>query len=173
MLSKSTLVALLLFASCQAPGTKQAKKYMDLTGFFEKESARLSQTGVRVEKTVSRNGLSENKDNVLPNWETELSLFTESDINKAAWRDSYKIVQDSTMTTYIALDSKLRTRSIEIRKNQQGNLQGITIVNHTANALYSSAEELIYIPDSIYRIAKKQDVILLGNNNYEISGIFK
>ncbi len=146
---------------------------MDLKGFFEQEAIRLSKTSATVEKTVSRNGISESKKDISPDWNIELSLFTESDINKPAWKDSYRISKDSTGTSYIALDNKLRTRSIRIRKNRQGDLSELVIFNRIANNLYSSTEELKYIPDSLYRIIKTQDVILLGNNNYEISGIFR
>ncbi len=173
MVSKSMLIAILFLVACQGVEEKPSKKYMDLKGFFEQESARLSKARASVEKTVSRNGISERKKNMVPNWDAELNLFIESDINKPAWRDSYRIAGDSTIINYTAIDQKLRTRSIKIRKDRQGVLKDLIIVNRTQNSLYSSTEELRYSPDSIYRIVKKQDVILLGNNNYEISGIFK
>jgi hypothetical protein len=128
---------------------------------------------IKVDKTVSRNSVSENRENISPNWDAEFSMFAESDINKPAWTDSYTVRTDSSGTSYTAIDNKLRTRSIRLKKNKSGSIIEVAVVNLTKNYLYSSSEELLYIPDSLYRILKKQDVILLGNNSYEISGIFK
>ncbi|WP_139377336.1 hypothetical protein [Daejeonella lutea] len=148
-------------------------KYVDLKTFFSEEITRLTKQKTYVDKTVSRNGVSESRNNILPDWESELSLFIESDINKPAWSSSYTINNDNSITTYTAADSKLRTRSIKIKKNTAGEIKTVSIVNMTNNALYSSSEELSYSPDSLYQIIKRQDVLFLGNNNYKISGIFK
>lgn len=173
MNNKFIVVAFFILGSCKGVEEKTSTKYMDLKGFFEQETIRLTKANQKAEKTVTRNGVSETKKDFLPDWDVELSLFSESDINKPAWENSYKVYEDSTQTNYTALDNKLRTRSIRIRKNKSGILNEISIVNRTTNNLYSSTEELTYIPDSLYRIIKKQEVILLGNNNYEISGILK
>jgi hypothetical protein len=97
-------------------------------------------------------------------------MFTESDINKPAWRDSYRVVEDSGRISYRALDSNLRTRSIVIKKDIAGKPTQIDIINKTHNLLYQSREHLRYVPDSIYSIDKKQHVILIGDNHYLVSG---
>ncbi|MGB4397769.1 MAG: hypothetical protein WBJ10_00265 [Daejeonella sp.] len=173
MIGKKLTLACLLFAACS--GTEQVreqKKYYDIKEFFSAEIKRLEKQDASVNKTVSRNGVSETKANFTPSWATELALFTDSDINKPAWRDSYNIQSDSLSTSYTTLDNDLRTKSIHIKKDNTGKLSEIRIVNSTSNYLYNSTEELHYIPDSLYRIVKKQDVILLGKNNYEITGVF-
>ena len=173
MIGKRLIFACLILASCSGTEKGTGIKYQDLKEFFHEEAIRLEKQKARVNKTVSRNGVSESRENVSPDWDTELSLFTGSDINKPAWTDSYTVRNHSSSTSYTALDSKLRTRSILIKKNKSGRIIELAVVNRTKNYLYSSSEELLYIPDSLYRIIKKQDVILLGNNSYEISGIFK
>ena len=39
--------------------------------------------------------------------------------------------------------------------------------------LYETSEELTYFPDSLYSINKNQHVLLLGSNNYIVTGNFK
>jgi len=173
MTNNRWLSACFLFISCTQPEPATVRRYFDLEGYFEQEIIRLEKQNSNVIKTVSRNGLAEKKDNISPNWITELSLFVESDINKPAWSDSYMIRSGKSSTTYTALESKLRTRSMLIRRNKGGNIKQIVLFNSTKNYLYSASEELHYIPDSLYSIKKKQDVILLGSNSYEISGSFK
>jgi hypothetical protein len=161
-----------VFLSCNETEEVRVNKFRDIRGFFSEEAKRLEKQKTIVNKTVRRNGIFEKKNNISPVWDTELSLFSESDINKPAWRDSYRVHIDSTGTSYTALDNKLRTRSIRIKKNKMDKLIELTVVNRTSNYLYSSSEELLYIPDSLYRIIKIQDVVLLGKNSYEINGIF-
>ena len=170
---KKLAVACLIFASCSGAEQVRERKFVDIHGYVSDEIKHLEKQKVSVNKTVSRNGVSESKKNFSPDWNTELTLFSDSDINKPAWRDSYRVDSDSNQTSYTALDNKLRTRSILIKKNNSGKITELAIVNRTSNYLYSSSEELLYIPDSLYRIIKKQDVILLGKNNYEISGFFQ
>lgn len=173
MTGKRWIFACMILASCSRAEQVTDKRYVDLKGFFREEATRLEKLKSKVSKTVSRNGVSESRVNMSPNWSTEFSLFTESDINKPAWNDSYMVRNTSNTTSYTALNNKLRTRSIFIKKNKSGSITDLVMVNITKNYLYSASEELRYIPDSMYRIVKKQEVILLGNNSYEISGIFK
>jgi hypothetical protein len=158
--------------SCGPVQQKREKRYTDVAGFFQMEIERLQKQKLKVHKKVSRNGDSEYRENLSPNWSTELSLFAESDINKPAWRNSYQTRKVGDAITYTALDSNLRTRSITIRRNKKGKIDELVVVNQTQNYLYTAFEKLYYYPDSLYRIIKKQKVVLLGNNSYEISGIF-
>lgn len=164
----------ILCISCHDRTKKQKpKQFFSLKHFFEQEEIRLSKTkkDIHITKSVLHNGQFERKNIIIQNWKNELSTFIESDINKPAWRDSYRTLGDSTHIYYYALDSNLRTRSIHVQKNIAGIVR-IDIINKTSNLLYQSHEHLIYIPDSIYTIRKNQHVILLGNNSYLISGKF-
>jgi len=159
-----------ILVSCKPAGEKAFKApYADIKGFFEAEVLRLTRNKSAVDKTIEQNGLSETKSGLSIDWENELSLFTGSDINKAAWQDSYKIKEDSSSVSYHAIDPNLRTREIRIIKDINGKPSYIKIKNISRNYLYESSETLIYIPDSAYSIDKNQKVILLGKNSYRIN----
>lgn len=165
------IIAFLAFSACNQPEQKEVKSYADLKGFFESEAKRLEKADPKVYKTVARNDASETRSVGNINWKTELSLFAESDINKPAWQDSYKVISQAGKTIYLATDSSLRTREISINKDPQGKIKKIKILNHTKNMLYSSTEQLIYIPDSLYQISKQQNVVFIGDNRYYILGV--
>ena len=169
MRSSSIFLIILILASCK-PATDKAFEapYEDIKGFFEAEAIRLNKNGSTVDKSITQNEISETKAGIQIDWKNELSLFSGSDINKAAWQDSYKIIKDSTSIAYIAIDTNLRTREIRIKKDSNGKPRHILIRNSNKNYLYESTETLIYIPDSAYSIEKYQKVILLGKNNYLI-----
>ncbi|SDL95273.1 hypothetical protein SAMN05421813_10437 [Daejeonella rubra] len=159
-----------ILLSCKPAEEKAFKApYADIKGFFEAEVLRLTRNKSAVDKTIEQNGLSETKTSLSIDWENELSLFTGSDINKAAWQDSYKIIEDSSSVSYHAIDPNLRTREIRIIKDINGKPRQIKIKNISRNYLYESSETLIYIPDSAYSIDKNQKVILLGKNSYRIN----
>lgn len=165
------IVTLLFVAGCSQPAPKTRPPYEDLKGFFDAEAQRLTRANPGVFKTVARNDASETRSVKDIDWETELSLFAESDINKPAWLDSYKVTSGAGKTIYQASDSTLKTREISIGKDPQGKIRTVEILNRTQNMLYSSTEQLLYVRDSLYQIRKHQHVAVMGDNRYFINGI--
>jgi hypothetical protein len=166
-----SIILLLTIISCkQTKENAPEPVYADIKTYFKSEADRLSKKKSLVFKTIRQNQTSESKNKVPIDWQNELSLFTESDINKSAWRNSYNVIQTNNQMSYNAKDANLRTREIRIDKDLNGNFKQIYIKNITKNNLYESIEVLIYIQDSIYRIEKMQDVFLLGKNNLYIEG---
>ena len=170
---KYALFITLIISGCAGSSTSvKQNSYLDLTKFFSSEITKLEKLEPNVRKTVSRNGLRETKSLNNINWKSELSLFIESDINKSAWKNSYKITNSKNEVIYTALDSSLRTKRIFITRSPEGMVKKVLIVNKISNMLYESSEELLYITDSIYTINKQQHVVLVGDNDYKITGVF-
>src|SRR5687768_7668639 len=87
-------IALTLLLPACKPAIKEdaaAAKYFDLKAYFKADSGRLSKLNKPILKTVTHNGVTERKEVKIDDWARELSLFSQSDINKPAWRDSYTI----------------------------------------------------------------------------------
>lgn len=165
------LVLAALLPSCKPDIENSNTKFFDLKGFIHADSLRLTKLNHITRKMVAHNGVKETKDVHINNWGSELSLFSQSDINKPAWRDSYTIVKSDNIEIYRAKDPDLRTREIIIKK-EGGKVKWIMIRNSTStkNWLYQTKEKLSYFPDSIYIIQKYQKVRLLGANTYLIKG---
>ena len=67
---------------------------------------------------------------------------------------------------------KIPIKKIEIVKiNNQ--IKSIKIFKATENYLYVSTDTLSYYPDSLYSIENLQNIKLLGEKKYQISGKFK
>lgn len=164
-----------LFAGCRQSSTEPSgtNRYFNLKGFFESESSRMAKLQPSISKTVVKDGRKETRKLTIRNWMNELNLFIESDINKPAWRTGYKITNTTGSVIYTATDPALRTRKIQIKRDEEGLLRHIHIVNLTRNMLYESYEELSYIPDSAYLINKTQHIKMLGSNRYQVSGVIK
>jgi len=145
--------------------------YFDLQGYFQANSAQLAKLNKPVLKTVVHNGITESKKVHIDSWDRELSLFSEADINKPAWKDSYWIQNTANTLIYKAKYPELETREIIINKVKD-KIKSILIIGYTKNLLYETKEKLTYFPDSMYRIEKFQHVKLLGVNRYDIKGVF-
>ena len=165
----------ILLPSCKPDNLKEGavKEYFDIKGYFQKNITQLKKQHHAITKTVVHNGTSESKNVEITNWDTELALFTESDINKPAWNGSYAKQDSGGAVIYTAKDSELRTRRILISKTKEESVKQIAIYNQVNNALYNTRETLNYYPDSAYTIEKYQKVKLLGANTYKITGKFK
>jgi hypothetical protein len=167
-----TLVTFFCACKPEIKETGGSLKYFDLKGYFNADSARLTKLNKPVLKTVQHNGVAESKKVLIKNWGAELSLFIGSDINKPAWKDSYKITSTTTTLIYQAKEPDLLTREIIINKTGTDKVKWIMIINHAKNMLYETKEKLIYFPDSLYKIEKLQKVRLMGDNRYDVTGSF-
>jgi len=169
-----TILCIFSIPSCKPDNLKEGalKEYFDIKGYFEKNIAQLKKQHNTITKTVVHNGRSESKSVEISNWDTELALFSESDINKPAWTGNYAIQDSAGTIVYTAKDPELRTRRIVISKKEKSGIKQISIYNEVNNALYNTRETLNYFPDSAYTIEKYQKVKLLGANSYKITGKF-
>ena len=160
--------------SCKPENLKQGavKEYFDIKGYFANNIAQLKKQHHPVTKTVVHNGTAETKTVEIGNWDAELALFTESDINKPAWSGSYTLQDSAGAVIYTAKDANLKTRRIVISKKNDGSVKQISVYNQIDNVLYTTRETLQYFADSAYTIDKYQKVRLLGANIYKITGKF-
>ncbi|RWY51127.1 hypothetical protein [Mucilaginibacter gilvus] len=146
-------------------------KYFDLKEFFKTDSVHLVKLNPNIKKTVTHNGESETKTVKIANWGQEFGLFTSSDINKPAWKDSYAVTENTDSLMYKAKFPELKTREIVIHKNN-GKVTRLYILNNIHNLLYTTTEKLLYVPGEYYLIEKDQKVKVMSGNNYLIKGEF-
>jgi len=155
------------------PSTGHAESYFSLADYFSKEATRLQQFAPTVAKTVTKNGEAEHRMLRIDNWQNELALFIDSDINKPAWQNSYRVDSTATSVTYTSRDPELRTERIIVEKRPDGTVNHIRVVNRVSNMLYQTEERLDYHPDSAYQLVKRQWVRFIGESHYTISGTLK
>jgi len=146
-----------------------SQKYFDIKGYFNADAARLSKLNPTVTKMVDHNKITETKTVKIDNWLQEFDLFIASDINKPAWKNSYSVTSDDSVTIYRSKDKTLKTYEIMIKRDKQ-QIKWILIYNYTKNMLYQDSEQLTYYPDSVYKIDKVQQVKVIGRNIYRIHG---
>ena len=173
-MNKILPILAIFLSACQTPdkSIKEEAAYPDITAFFKAEIKRLTKDKPTISKEVHLNKNQETKLTNQINWEEELSIFLASDINKPAFRGLYKKHLEDGELIFSANDPNVKTRELKILRDNTGRIKRITITNHSENLLYTTDDYLEYCPDSIYQIVKRQEVKVIGTNNYWILGKF-
>lgn len=127
------------------------------------ELEQLNNSGLSITKTVSIGDKTETKELENADLTDDLALFQKADINKPAWTDKYRIEPAGNDTSYIAIDSTMRTRHLQILRDENGRVERIEIKRRSGNVLSSGSQELTYRPGVGYRIYSKQVGDLVGN----------
>ena len=170
------LSSTLLFFSCEnnKPPTQTAS-YFDLKSYFEKQAKELSRNNLKLKKSVSKDNETEEKLFDKPDWKEELKPFSECDINKPSWKNSFRI--DSTedlgiqCISYSAKDSSLKIKSINFCF-EHDSLTFIRIEKHTDNMYYDNYTVLNYFPQKAYSIKSSQKINFTKETSITINGIF-
>lgn len=155
----------IVFQSCQpttsAPVAEMEKPFFDLKSYFNQEKKRLA-TVSNFTKTTVVDGKEETKKIAKLDFDKELRIFVEADINKPAWIDKYEVdsvLQAGNLTkiSYIANDKKLAVREIVVDFDKQ-KIAKISIKKAAETALADTQFQLIYEPERGYSIENTQQL---------------
>lgn len=172
---------LILFAfalgcfGCNQPEESKANTdllYFDVSGYFRREASRLKKINPEIVKEVSVNGAAEQQKLRITDWEEELAVFSNADINKTSWKGSFKIEKAEYKESYTSNNKRIPVKKVLIYKDNS-KVKKLEIIITNKNILYSSGDTLIYYPNSLYQIKKHQKIKLLKAKTYTITGRFK
>ncbi|MHA4896543.1 hypothetical protein ACXZ1K_17455 [Pedobacter sp. PWIIR3] len=173
---KRVLISFIIIAfyGCQSkdgPVITKVDPYFDLKTYINTEADRLSKANLSVDKTVAVNGLAETKKLKIVDWKSELSIFSNTEINRASWKGLFKVESNKNLVIYRSDNDKVPVKELCVFLN--GNhIKGITAVVKNSNLLYTSIDSLSYFADSAYQVKKQQDIRFLAKKTYLISGKF-
>ncbi|CAA6822562.1 MAG: Unknown protein [uncultured Aureispira sp.] len=163
-------------SACNVPTIQETNRtqttFFDLKGFFKEEAKYLKAQGVQIQKTIQHNQTKETQTILPKDWEKELLLFSDSDLNKPSWKDKYLLDSTDrgnglTLLHYKAIDEKLSVQVLDVELKGTA-VHSILIVKKIANQIYESQEHLTYIPRKSYHIKKSQEVTSFDKDDYTI-----
>jgi hypothetical protein len=161
--------------------TKDAdKKYFDLIQFTDNQVHELYMQKLQVKKKIFLDGETDQITLDTLNWEKELALFKEADINSPSLRDSYEIDEDKSRhtLTYTAKESKLKVKEIKLVFDEQSQMNKVSIKQvkiffSEDNQLYEIQRDLsMELKNNLlsaYSIKGFQKVILKDSLIYDIN----
>lgn len=165
----------LIFA-CTTPSTNSKPNYYPWKNFLQNEIARLQQQKPAVNKSVLLNGRKEVKTLTDINFEHELSLFMEADLNKPAYENSYDNLSENNLIWYsLKKDQNLKVKSVQIQLGALEQPENVTIVIQEKNIIFSS-EKKIHMNFhegqlQTYSIEGSQQLAWLQPSSYKLLGV--
>lgn len=176
---------LLLFSinSCNNPARQdQPNVYYDVLGFVEQQITDLSARKPLVKKAVGINESRSQQQTRDINWNRELALFTQADINKPALRTSYQITRPDSLTYQYTLKNsadQLIVQSLVVQVDSATHQpRRIEAVLQSQNPLYSSERNILLESGSTdgqwrvnhYRLSGFQKLPYFNKNSFLVEG---
>jgi len=144
----AAIFSVLIFSACQTPAGKHNEPavYYDVKGFVRNQIQLLNQQKPTVEKTMFVGNDQEKRSTNEVNWQKELELFVQADINKPAYRQSYAIARPDSLTYEYTIQTQedLPVRYLKVvldKPNGQPTLIEAKIL--AENKLYESEKNLL------------------------------
>lgn len=130
--------------SCNPPSSPNQKSiYFPWNAFFKNEIARLQQQHPAVHKSILLNGKKEDKTLYQINFENELSLFLEADLNKPAFENSYDNLSENNLIWYsLKKEENLKVKTVQIQLDAQEQPENVSLVVEEKNFLFSSEKKM-------------------------------
>jgi len=182
----SILLILCLFVfSCDnsSPQTTSKPVYFDVAGYVKGQIQTLSTQKPTVTKNAFINQQANNQTTKKIDWEKELELFVQADINKPAFRNSYTIVRPDSLTYQYTLrptEEKLTVRSLMVKLDSTTHQPAqITAVLKSENPLYQSERRLVLESGATeakgwavrkYRVEGFQQLTYFDRNEFRVRG---
>jgi hypothetical protein len=169
---------LLLFAACggktDAAKALEATPFFDVKGFFQGEIKRLTEGGIKIEKTVIIGDKTETKIIEKADFTKELALFSASDINKPAWRDRYRVEKTAgrSLESFFAIDEELKTKRLDIYRFPPNGVAQIQILNSDKSSITESQQHLQYDIGKGYSIETFQKFFGSDSSKIRIQVVF-
>ena len=176
------LPALILVACAPEPEPARIHSYFNLEAFTQTQATRLDSLRPWVEKKVRSENRTETKRLRAINWQKELDLFAQADLNKPAYRTSYTVVQPTAHSFEYRLkpgeDVPVRYMKVAM-DSRTGQLQSLEAEVVSENYLYHSRRLLTLQcgpgPDGTwlvrsYHISGFQQLAFFAQKPFEVSG---
>lgn len=176
-----TASLLLVLSACQqeSPGTVPPSnaRFFDLKAYFQQEAKTLSAQQPEVIKRLEIDGKTEEQQPKNLDFNDELRLFTDADINRPAWLDKYSV--DSLLDnghlkrlSYKALEEDLKTRELQI-DFQNDKVSEIHILKKFDTAIASTEQKLDYYPGKGYSINNRQKTVMQDPQLFKVEVLFQ
>ncbi len=152
----------------EVPAAEMDKpSFFDLSDYMEAEMKRLQALQPRVIKRVLLKGEVQERAWDSLNYQQELKPFADSDINRPAWYDKYRVdtltsdTEDTYQVRYRSLEGKLRVQELLVEfQADTGRVLAIEVTKETNSLIEELRQTLHYTPAKGYRLESEQDPIL-------------
>lgn len=173
-----------VLSSCDDPAQQAAQPavYYNVGSFVSSQIERLNKLKPAVQKVLDIKGQKQQQTTSDINWTREFELFTQADINKPAFRNSYQISRPDSLTYHYKLKpgEKLTVQSMTVQLDSSTRQPvQIEATLTTNNPLYHSERQLLLESGPVdqkgwqvkhYRMQGFQQLTFFGKNDFFVEG---
>jgi hypothetical protein len=173
------LLLFLFLASCTNSENKiQSKNYYDLAGLVNQQIRDLSSRKALVEKTVILADKQERIETKDIDWNKELELFLQADLNKQSYQSAYIVdVKGKRISYRLKEGEKMPVNQLLIEFDDKDLPKHIEATMHTNNYLYESDKKLTadLVNNKLinYKIEGYQELFIGSRKNFSVEGKIK
>lgn len=173
-----TILISIAFYSCSDIEVNTNEKiHFSISPFIKQLAKELETKNVQLLKKANLNGETDSSLVQELNWEEELSIFEEAEINKSAYIgkftiDSLFIDSGELEINYTTDDPKIRIKELKLLQNNAGKLERIEIRFLTNNSLYKSEQYLELLPKEGFHLNGTQKIMLFEADSFSLRGDF-
>ena len=169
----TALIINICLAACNlnnpSPDRKVADKFLDIPGYFKKETTNLSSGQYILNKSITLNNQHNSLTTTADSGTVHdlLKPFMDVDLNKPSLREEYdtsSIYDPFSGRTTIIYNSKGKQTSpseVTMELDKQGNIQQVNIHSYTTNLVYEYRQDLQYQQNKQVRMATYQKIAFL------------
>jgi hypothetical protein len=163
--------------SCTNPANnKQKQTYFAWKEFLSKEITRLKASKTPIKKSIILNEKKEEKTLTQINFENELAMFLEADLNKPAFENSYDNLSEGNIIWYsLKKEENQKVKKLLIHLDNAEMPENVEIVIQEKNILFST-EKILHMHFTeghlqTYSIEGKQQLAWLTPSAYQMMGV--
>ena len=169
---KNLLIYSFILASCAPKQELKINTYFDIKGFFTKQISVLEKERPKFTKQILINKEKETKNLTNIDWKKELDPYLQTDINKVAYAQCYKTIENDSIVDYTLKPTEtLPVKSILVKKNQKTKqISSIAIESSDENMLYYWKKSLLSTFENgrlkSYSISGKQKILIFEEETF-------
>lgn len=173
---KLLFISLILIGCTESETQNATKTNFDLAGLVNQQIAELNKNQPLTHKNLEIEDKKEVLNTNKIDWQKELELFLQADLNKQSYQLSYNKEETPQMTVYTLKEGeKLPVKSLKIIFDEDKTVKHLEALLQTKNYLYESEKHLLMTLDknrlTNYQIEGWQELFIGKKKSFKVDGI--
>ena len=173
---KLLFISLLLIGCTESETQNATKTTFDLAGLVNQQIAELNKNQPLTHKNLEIEDKKEVLNTNKIDWQKELELFLQADLNKQSYQLSYNKEETPQMAVYTLKEGeKLPVKSLKIIFDEDKTVKHLEALLQTKNYLYESEKHLLMTLDknrlTNYQIEGWQELFIGKKKSFKVDGI--
>ncbi len=167
------ILSLCMLMACknEQPTSSTKLVYIDLKSVVQSDIDSNTKNQKKETKIITMNGTQESQQLDSVDWQKEMELLLNCDINKSDWKDKFTTqnIASENKIVYTTNSSKIPIKKMSIYfLDSTQKVKYIEVEKETSTILFSNKQHIIYYPFQSFKINTQQKLLFMRDFNAEI-----